>query len=79
MTYQGRVRNGVIVLAKGAKLPDGTVVAVQPLPVKPRRKKPVRGRTPLAAALLEFAGCVNGLPADLARNHDHYLYGVPKK
>jgi hypothetical protein len=60
-------------------LPDGTVVAVQPLQAKPRRKKPVRGRTPLADALLEFAGCVSGLPADLARNHDHYLYGAPKK
>ena len=26
-------------------------------------------------ALLEFAGTAEGLPPDLAENHDHYLHG----
>lgn len=30
-------------------------------------------------ALLEFAGTAEGLPADLAENHDHYLHGPPKR
>jgi hypothetical protein len=29
-------------------------------------------------ALLEFAGTAEGLPPDLAENHDHYLHGAPK-
>ena len=30
-------------------------------------------------ALLEFAGTAEGLPPDLAENHDHYLNGSPKR
>jgi hypothetical protein len=26
-----------------------------------------------------FAGALRGLPDDMARNHDHYLHGRPKK
>jgi len=29
--------------------------------------------------LSSFAGTVEGLPADYAVNHDHYLHGVPKR
>jgi len=29
--------------------------------------------------LKEFAGVAQGLPSDMARNHDHYLHGRPKK
>jgi hypothetical protein len=32
MTLHGRVKNGVVVLPKGATLPDGTLVQVTPLP-----------------------------------------------
>jgi hypothetical protein len=31
------------------------------------------------AALLEIAGTADDLPADLSINHDHYLYGTPKR
>ena len=33
----------------------------------------------LNAFLLRIAGTANGLPADLAENHDHYLYGTSKR
>jgi hypothetical protein len=29
--------------------------------------------------LLEIAARIKGLPADFARNHDHYLHGLPRK
>jgi hypothetical protein len=29
--------------------------------------------------LLRVAGTAEGLPADLASNHDHYLYGSPRR
>jgi len=29
--------------------------------------------------LPEIAARLDGLPADLARNHDHYLHGLPRK
>ena len=34
---------------------------------------------PAGQGLTKFAGAVRGLPSDLARNHDHYLHGRPKK
>lgn len=70
MTYKGRVRNGVIVLDEGT-LPEGTPVKVEPAQ-KPRRATQ-------AERLKGFIGIANDLPGDLAENHDHYLYGVPKK
>jgi hypothetical protein len=30
-------------------------------------------------ALLEIAGTADDLPADLSLQHDHYLYGTPKR
>jgi len=30
-------------------------------------------------ALLEIAGTGEGLPPDLAQQHDHYLHGTPKR
>jgi hypothetical protein len=34
---------------------------------------------PLGKQLLQFAGIAEDLPSDIARNHDHYLHGLPKK
>jgi hypothetical protein len=30
-------------------------------------------------ALLELVGTVDDLPADMARNQDHYIHGAPKR
>jgi ribosomal protein L18 len=32
-----------------------------------------------ASVLLKYAGKAAGLPSDASRNHDHYLYGTPKR
>ena len=76
MCYTGTVKNGVVVLADEVKLDEGTRVRVEPLK-KPGRKP--RAASSLGKMLLQFAGKAKGLPADMARNHDHYLHGLPKK
>ena len=71
MSYRGHVENGVIVLDEPGALPDGTPVNVEPA-------VPLKRRT-LAERLHRVIGAAKGLPSDLARNHDHYLHGRPKK
>ena len=73
MEYQGRIRNGVVVLEGGAALPEGTRVVVGV------RTPTKRAKSTLGKRLLKFAGKARGLPGDLAENHDHYLHGAPKK
>jgi hypothetical protein len=43
-----------------------------------QRKAGARSKT-WGAALLEVAGTAQGLPADFANNHDHYLHGTPRR
>jgi len=74
MTYRGYVKQGVILLRDGASLKDGTEVRVEPL--KPAKK---RATASLGQKMLAHAGVVKGLPSDLAKNHDHYLYRRPRK
>jgi hypothetical protein len=40
---------------------------------------PRRQKENLAEFLSPVAGTAQGLPQDLAENHDHYLYGTPKR
>jgi hypothetical protein len=72
MSYRGRVRNGVIVLEPPASLPEGAEVEVREV-----------GEEPSIPTLYErykdFIGIADGLPSDSSINHDHYLYGAPKK
>ncbi len=79
MTYQGTVRNGVIVLASGAVLPEGMTVEVAA--ELPSSKLETTHDRPMTLAELgrwvETQPC--DLPEDLAENHDHYLHGLPKR
>jgi hypothetical protein len=70
MVYRGHVQNGVVVVDGAPELPEGAEVRVELLTAEGQ------GST-LGQRLMEFAGVLKGLPADLARNHDHYLSGVP--
>lgn len=72
MTYQGKVFGGKVVLPPEANLPDGTEVRVEPI-------EPSRAGEPVLKKLLALAGIAQGLPEDLAQNHDYYLYGTPKR
>ncbi len=78
MGYKGHIENGGVVLDEPADLPDGTAVNVLPAGkvrgVKTRRQPPT-----LYERLKPVIGKAKGLPPDAALNHDHYLYGLPKK
>jgi hypothetical protein len=76
MTFAGTVVNGVIVLDSPNHLPEGARVEVflrEPAPAA------AQSQSTLAERLLRLAGTVNDLPSDMARNHDHYLHGAPKR
>ena len=76
----------VIVLDEPVDLPKGKPLLVQidvvqpPKPPKPA-KKPKRRRKGQSVWnwLAENAVDDANLPTDLAHQHDHYLYGTPKK
>jgi hypothetical protein len=70
MTFRGRVTNGVVVLEQGAELPEGTEVRVEPV------EQPARQT--LYERFKKFAGIAEGLPEDLAEQHDHYIHESPK-
>ena len=77
MTYRGHMENGVIVLNPPADLPEGIEVEVR---VVGEGGEPLADETPtLYEQLKDVIGIADGLPSDLARNHDHYLNGRPKK
>jgi hypothetical protein len=71
MTYRGHVKSGQVVLDEPAQLPEGTEVSVEVFPSSPDPS--------LGQKLLQYAGQARELPADAARNHDHYLYGTPRQ
>jgi hypothetical protein len=51
---------------------------VQPLTQASSKKRPGKAQT-LGKRLMKFAGSAKGLPKDMARNHDHYIHGTPKR
>ena len=69
MTYKGKVQGGVVVLESGVALPEGADVVVEPVEDLPT----------WAEVFKDVLGKATGLPKDLARNHDHYLHGAPKR
>ena len=76
VSFIATVQNDTIKLPPGVHLPDGTQVTVEP-----REAPPKSDVTPQALyeSMREFIGCVDTGLGDLAQNHDHYLYGTPKR
>jgi len=71
---EGTVHNGVIVVDSPEPLAEGTRVKI--VIETPRELS----RTPsLQERLLRLAGTVDDLPPDMARNHDHYILGTPRR
>ncbi len=78
MVYAGHVEKGVVVVDDLVTLPDGARVKVEILPVAAENS--TDGTVPtLYEQLAPLVGAAKGLPPDLARNHDHYLHGQPRK
>lgn len=68
MTYIGTVRDGRIELPAEAAFPDGTLVRIEEV---------AQGADP--AYGLDEEAVDAGLPDDSASQHDHYIYGTPKR
>ena len=68
MTYRGIVKDGVVHLPPDAVLADGTEVDVAPCETDETQPS-------IFEKLGKLAGQADGLPPDLARNHDRYLHG----
>jgi hypothetical protein len=78
MTYKGTFRKGVVVLDEPAQLPDGSKVEVSLVQGEQPSRDAAEGPS-VFEQLKDLAGTVEGLPTDVAENHDHYLYGTKKK
>jgi hypothetical protein len=78
MVYRGHVENGVIRLDDAPILPEGVEAEVRLLTedVAGEREKNVPS---VCQTLKDFVGKAEGLPTDASVNHDHYLYGLPKR
>ena len=76
MTLPGTVVKGVIILDPPQQLPEGTRVEVAIMKMAEEHGKE---KLSLAQRLLQLAGTVDDLPSDMARNHDHYIHGAPKR
>ncbi|MFT3879191.1 MAG: hypothetical protein QM703_05970 [Gemmatales bacterium] len=74
MSTFGVLQSGVIVPEKPLPFPEGSRFRISIDPDKEQYDG-----TGLASDLLQWAGQGQDLPADLARNHDHYLHGTDKK
>ncbi len=77
MTFRGIVRNGKIELDVPSDLPEGASVDVNlRSDSRPRPKKSRSGRDPVfhISDLAVPSGRTDG-----AAEHDHYIYGTPKK
>jgi len=79
MGYLGHIENGTIVLDEPIRLPEGARVRIHLVDEDGKASAQGDQEPSLGQKLLKFAGKAEGLPADFARNHDHYLYGTPKK
>lgn len=72
MTYHGRIENGKVVLDEPVELPEGAEVNIALL-------DEAQNLVELRQGLLRFAGVAQGMPPDMARNHDHYHHGTLEK
>jgi hypothetical protein len=61
------------------QLPVSMLVEVERLIEKLKKKGEAAGKPAKTLSELSAYAIEDGLPSDLAEQHDHYLYGTPKK
>jgi hypothetical protein len=74
MVFHGTFKNGVVVLDEKTGLPEGQRVQVN---VEQDDRPPTEPT--VWQELSKFAGTIRSGHSDASRNHDHYLYGAPKR
>ena len=70
----GTYKNGVVVPDEPISLAEGQRVLIDP----ERTGKPAPALS-TTQRLLELAGVIKDGPSDASVNHDHYIYGAPKR
>jgi hypothetical protein len=78
MVYRGHVENGTVRLDDAPPLPEGASVEVR-LASEIASDEEGEEIPSVYETLKDFVGMADGLPPDMSLNHDHYLYGVPKR
>jgi hypothetical protein len=78
MVYHGHVENGMIRLEDAPVLREGTAAEVRLLTDNVAGDKEEEAPS-VCQTLKDFVGKAEGLPTDASVNHDHYLYGLPKR
>jgi len=87
MSFEGTFIDGRVVPDSPSGIPEGARVRFEVVPAPATKTEPVVHRlrpdgkplTPLNQFLLSISGTVPDLPPDMARNHDHYIHGTPKR
>jgi hypothetical protein len=68
-----------VVLESGVCLREGMDVHVQPVGEAESKADGSQDKRQLSEGLLSFSGVIKEGPSDLARNHDHYIHGTPRR
>jgi len=79
MVVHGHVENGKIVLDENAPLAEGVKVRIEFMQADSAKVDKSTETPSLYDRMKGFIGSLEGLPSDLAINHDHYLHGQPKR
>lgn len=75
----GHISGGVVILDQPTSLAEGTRVRVVIDDSTAVKASPPEDSESLKDVLLSMAGTIDDLPPDAAEQHDHYLYGTPKR
>lgn len=71
MEIEGTVKNGVVVPDAATSLPEGTRVKIS--------TPSTEAAVPFGQRYIQFKGAAADLPTDLAKQHEHYRLGTPKR
>jgi hypothetical protein len=71
MTYVGHIKKGVVVFDGPERPPEGAKVRIEEVPAEEQQN--------WVEVFKDLIGTVEGLPTDMAENHDHYIHGAPKR
>lgn len=74
MVLFGTYRNGVVVPENPTKIREG-----QRVQIILEEDAPAESTSTVTQDLLKLAGIIKSGHHDASRNHDHYLYGAPKR
>jgi hypothetical protein len=83
MTVKAIYESGVFRPTQPVNLPEHAEVQVVLPPLgtaMPLEELPAAAQSPTWGEVFgDLIGAVEGLPEDLAENHDHYIHGAPKR